>query len=95
MEQDFYATNPLDEMAEQLFPSMRSQIVQSGGRGKKPGGPGGNLRPLMGDIPIAGSGLPFMAPYVPGVSGMRMVGTGGMPTYGGLTTQQVFSGAGE
>lgn len=38
----------------------------------------------------AGSGLPFMAPYVPGVSGMRMVGTGGMPSYGGLTTRQIF-----
>ena len=92
MQEDFYANNPLDEMAAQLFPALRAQGAPLGRPGNKPGWPGGSPRPWMGDMPTAGSGMPFMAPYIPGVSGMRMVGTGGMPTYGGLTTQQMFSG---
>ena len=92
MQDDFYANNPLDEMTDQLFPALRAQGIPLGRPGKRPGGPGGNLRPGMGDMSNAGSGLPFMAPYIPGVSGMRMVGLGGVPTYGGLTTQQMFSG---
>lgn len=54
---------------------------------------GGFAPPFRGRglAPGAGSGLPFLAGYAPGVSGMRMVGTGGMPGYGGMTTQQIFS----
>jgi len=81
-DEELFAVSPYGEMAEQIFPSLSSKKKRRGGSY------GGGFPGLA---PLAGSGLPFLAPYVPGVSGMRMVGTGGVPGYGGLTTQQMFS----
>ena len=86
---------PDDEMIYQMFPSLRQNAdpLDYSQRARKRQASGGGLGSsgALGRLAAgAGSGLPFMVPYVPGVSGMRMVGTGGVPGYGGLTTQQIF-----
>ena len=92
---DFFDQSPTDEMVDQIFPSLSGGgdfEPAAGGKKRRRGSSFGGMYGRL--APGAGGGLPFMAPYVPGVSGMRMVGTGGMPSFGGLTTQQMFGGGG-
>lgn len=85
-----------DEMIAQIFPSVMqsSQLTRRPSRNPRYRSrhPGEIYDDELGMFSQgAGGGLPFMAGYIPGVSGMRMVGTGGVPGYGGMTTQKMFS----
>lgn len=93
MYDDFFDYASADEMIDQIFPSLSGggdfEPAAAGGKKKRRNSSFGGMYGRL--APGAGGGLPFMAPYAPGVSGMRMVGTGGAYSGGGLTTRQMFS----
>ena len=85
-----------DDIIDQMFAAQRAPAgpfrwpTDEEETSRSPRKPGMFSSMLRGLAPGAGSGLPFTAPYIPGVSGMRMVGTGGMPGYGAMSSRQIF-----